>query len=203
MKFIYFFIIILWIFVFFALAYDKPSEQIQDTELFLSDNIWTELPMKRAAERIDKKPFGVKIPLDNSDRFSGYHIGIDYEIFENEKDIDVSVFAICDGKLLKKEKVSGYGGLLVQECELMSQLVTVLYGHVQLSSTKQEVGDNILLGDFLSLLGKAFSSDTGGERKHLHLGIHKGIEIDIRGYIQSQSDFKNWIDFELYKKLIK
>lgn len=155
--------------------------------------------LRQAEKRITKKPFGIKISPENSpigpERFSGYHTGIDYEIFENEQNIDVEVFAICNGKLLRKEKVSGYGGVLIQGCEIMGQPVTVLYGHIQLSSIEQQVGDYIVEGDFLALLGEAFSKDTDGERKHLHLGIHKGATIDIRGYVQNESELENWIDF--------
>ncbi len=157
-------------------------------------------PLKQAEERITKKPFGIKISPENSpispERFSGYHTGVDYEIFEDEENVYMQVFAICSGKLLKKERVSGYGGVLIQECEFEGQLATVLYGHIELNSVKQNPGDYVSLGDLLALLGEAFSKDTDGERKHLHIGIHKGVIIDVRGYVQNESELKNWIDFE-------
>jgi len=156
-------------------------------------------PTGQTEKRITKKPFGIKISPENSpispERFSGYHTGIDYEIFENEQNIDVEVFAICSGKLLRKERISGYGGVVIQECELEGQPATVLYGHIQLNSVEQELGEHIFLGDPLALLGEAFSKDTDNERKHLHLGIHKGVIIDIRGYVQNESELENWIDF--------
>ena len=159
--------------------------------------VFTEPPEFK--ERITKKPFGIKISPENSpispERFSGYHTGIDYETFENEQNIDVEIFAICSGKLLRKERISGYGGVVIQECELEGQPVTVLYGHIQLNSVEQEPGEHIFLGDSLALLGEAFSKDTDNERKHLHLGIHKGVIIDIRGYVQNESELENWIDF--------
>ena len=213
MKKIYLIILILiiGIIVLVVLTDKEPLNQeeqtqpsIDDDKLALSNNTELELPIKRARERVTKKPFGIKISLENSpispERFSGYHTGIDYEIFEDEKNIDVQVFAICSGKLLRKEKVSGYGGLLVQECELNNQLVTVIYGHIKLSSMRQQTGDYVLLEEPLALLGEAFSNDTDGERKHLHLGIHRGAGIDIRGYVQNESELKNWIDFEEYRK---
>lgn len=160
---------------------------------------WYKYPIGQAEKRIIKKPFGIKISPENSpispERFSGYHTGIDYEIFENEQNIDVEIFAICSGKLLRKERISGYGGVVIQECELEGQPVTVLYGHIQLNSVEQELGEHIFLGDSLALLGEAFSKDTDNERKHLHLGIHKGVIIDIRGYVQNESELENWIDF--------
>ncbi len=177
---------------------EQEHEQAPDVKSSLN------IPLKRAEERITKKPFGIKISPDNSpispERFSGYHTGVDYEIFDGEESIDLQVFAICSGKLLRKEKVSGYGGTVIQGCELEGQPVTVLYGHIQLNSVEQELGDYIFLGDPLALLGEASSNDTDGERKHLHLGIHKGTAINVRGYVQNESELKNWIDFETYHK---
>lgn len=170
----------------------EPQPIGPNTEVFTQ-------PQESAEKRITKKPFGIKISPENSpispERFSGYHTGIDYEIFENEQNIDVGVFAICSGKLLRKERISGYGGAVIQECELEGQPVTVLYGHIQLNSVEQEPGEYIFLGDSLALLGEAFSEDTDNERKHLHLGIHKGVIIDIRGYVQNESELENWISF--------
>ena len=166
---------------------------------------YANLPLERARERVTKKPFGIKITPQTSpiqpERFSGYHTGIDYEIFSDEENSDVAVFAICSGKLLQKRTVSGYGGVLVQSCNLENQQVTVLYGHLKLTSIKQQVGDNLTQGDQLAILGKGFSQETGGERKHLHLGIHKGTAIDVRGYVQTQKELENWLDFEAYVKI--
>ncbi len=39
--------------------------------------------------------------------------------------------------------------------------------------------------------------ETDGERKHLHLGIHKGTVVDLRGYVDSELDLKNWINPEI------
>lgn len=39
-------------------------------------------------------------------------------------------------------------------------------------------------------LGNGYSSDTDGERKHLHLGIHLGEVVDIRGYVQKKNSCK-------------
>lgn len=201
MKKIYFIILILVIGII-ILMNQEGRNQSPEEEMGLTsnDNAEPELPMERAKERVTKKPFGIKISPENSpispERFSGYHTGIDYEIFEGEENIDVRVFAVCSGKLFRKENVSGYGGLLIQKCKLENQPVTILYGHIQLDSAQQQVGDNIAQGDFLALLGKTHSEDTDGERKHLHLGVHKGIIIDIRGYVQNESELKDWINYE-------
>ena len=112
--------------------------------------------------------------------------------------VDVSVGAICDGKLLLKEYASGYGGVAVEACVLKGAPVTVIYGHLKLSSIKANAGDKFFAGDTLGILGANKSSETNGERKHLHLGIHKGIGINILGYVQKQSFLSEWIDPCLY-----
>lgn len=208
MKKVYFIILIIGIIILTILIYNKllnKEEQIQfPVESSSENNLKSKLPIEQARDRVIKKPFGIKVSPEDSpispERFSGYHAGIDYEIFENEIDIDVEIFAICNGRLLKKEIVSGYGGILVQECELGNQSVTVIYGHIDINSVQQEIEDYLSMGKTLALLGQAFSSDTDGERKHLHLGIHKGNEIDIRGYVSKKSDLNNWINFEEYIK---
>lgn len=208
MKKIYLIILIIIIIVLAIVVYNKPLNQGETTEPFPEktssekESEDLELPIKEAGQRVTKKPFGIKISPDNSpinpERFSGYHTGIDYEIFEGEEATDVRVFAICDGEILKKESILGYGGILIQKCQLNDQSVTVLYGHIRLSSVQQNVGDFISKEDKLALLGRGFSQETDGERKHLHLGIHKGTDIDILGYVQTKSELEDWINFEEY-----
>jgi len=159
-------------------------------------------PLTRAAERVTKKPFGIYITPKTSpvqpERFQGYHTGTDFEIFPEELNVDVSVQAVCDGKLVLKEYASGYGGVAAQSCELNSQPITVIYGHLNLVSINAKVGDNLSAGDFLGNLGKAYSTQTDGERKHLHLGFHKGIAINILGYVSSQNQLSDWLDPCIY-----
>ena len=163
-----------------------------------------DIPLVRAREKVTKKPFGIKISPQDSpiqpERFSGYHTGVDYEIFPGEENTDVSVFAICSGNLLVKKTVLGYGGALVQKCNLENQAVTIIYGHIKLSSVKQKIGDYIAEGEELAILGRGYSAETDSERKHLHLGIHKGSAITLLGYVQNQADLADWIDFEAYLK---
>ena len=211
MKKIYFIILIallvfLAIFVFNKINKPKtsantPNETPNSQNSLPNENQKIqEVPLSKAGERVIKKPFGIKVSPNNSpispERFSGYHTGVDFEIFSNEENVDVEIFAICSGKLLVKRWASGYGGVLVQSCELENQAVTVIYGHIQLSSIQQKIGDYINKEDKLAILGAAFSYDTDGERKHLHLGIHKGADINILGYVQTQSELKDWIDFQ-------
>jgi len=46
----------------------------------------------------------------------------------------------------------------------------------------------------LGNLGTGFSSETDGERKHLHLAIHKGSSVNILGYVQTKALLFDWLD---------
>jgi murein DD-endopeptidase MepM/ murein hydrolase activator NlpD len=155
-------------------------------------------PLDGALSRITKKPFGIFIIPKTSpvqpERFSGYHTAVDLETTPAEQNIDVPVKALCDGKLLVAKKVGGYGGVAVESCVLEGQAVTVIYGHIKLASVTTKVGDQLKAGDFLANLGTGFSQETDGERKHLHLGIHKGTSINILGYVQNKNQLNGWID---------
>jgi murein DD-endopeptidase MepM/ murein hydrolase activator NlpD len=159
-------------------------------------------PLDRPAERITKKPFGIYITPATSpvqpERFTGYHTGTDFETFPGEADIAVTVKAFCAGSAVYKQWVSGYGGVFIQQCTVDSQTVTVLYGHLKLSSITAKVGDSLKAGDTIGELGQANSHDTDGERKHLHFGIHKGSIINVKGYVSKQSDLSNWLDPQKY-----
>ncbi|MEK7447653.1 MAG: hypothetical protein AAB632_02570, partial [Patescibacteria group bacterium] len=87
-------------------------------------------PIAGAESRVTKKPFGIYITPQNSpvqpEKFSGYHTGTDFETTPEEASQDIPVYAICTGKIRNKEIVSGYGGVIVQECTVDGQIVTVL-----------------------------------------------------------------------------
>ena len=159
-------------------------------------------PLSSAPTRITKKPFGLKVSPTNSsvkpERFSGYHTGVDFETWPSEQTSTVSVQAICAGPLLMKKWATGYGGVAVQKCEFKKQIVTIIYGHLNLASIKASVGDKIIVGQEIGVLGKGYSPETDGERKHLHLGIHSGSSIYILGYVPKQSQLVGWLDAAKY-----
>ncbi|MDZ4385308.1 MAG: M23 family metallopeptidase [Candidatus Moranbacteria bacterium] len=159
-------------------------------------------PLDRAGERVSKKPFEIFITPQNSpiqpEKFRGYHTGADFEIFPEESDADVPVRAVCPGRLKAKEYANGYGGVAVESCELNGQPITAVYGHLKLASIRLVVGSDLKSGDIIGVLGTAYSAETSGERKHLHLGFHKGTSMNILGYVQSQSELSGWIDPCLY-----
>jgi len=155
-------------------------------------------PITDWQNRVTKKPFGIYITSQNSpvqpERFSGYHTGVDFETFSDEANVDVPIYAFCDGKILVKEYASGYGGVLVQSCVVENQPVTIIYGHLRLSSINKKVDDSLIKGETIGVLGTGYSTETNGERKHLHFGIHKGTTINILGYVQKKEALNNWLD---------
>lgn len=159
-------------------------------------------PISNALSRVTKKPFGIYITPKTSpvqpEKFMGYHTGVDFETTADEANIDVPIFAACDGKLLMKKYATGYGGVAVQSCVLNNNPVTIIYGHLRLLSITPNVGDDLKAGQQIGVLGTGYSSETDGERKHLHFGIHKGTSVNILGYVQKQSDLSGWLDAEKY-----
>ena len=160
------------------------------------------VPLSQAGQRVTKKPFGIFITPATSpvqpERFHGYHTGADFEILPGEENADVLVRAVCEGKLRVRQFVSGYGGVAIQDCQLGGENVTVLYGHLSLTSVKWEVGNEILESEVIGNLGEPAKGETDGERKHLHLAIHKGTGINYRGYVNSKNELSAWVDPCLY-----
>lgn len=169
----------------------KASINNQEVYEFLS-------PLNRASERATKKKFGDYITPQNSpvqpEKFTGYHAGVDFEIFPEEINADVPVSAVCSGDVKIKQRVDGYGGVLVQSCLLKSGSATLLYGHLKLSDITVKVGEKIQAGDIIGVLGADKSIETDGERKHLHLGVHRGEDINFKGYVISKDELAGWID---------
>ena len=161
-------------------------------------------PIKDALTRITKKPFGIEVSPKNSpvspERFSGYHTGVDFETTKEEANIDIPIYAVCSGELIYKNWVSGGGGTIIQSCTINNQDYTVVYMHIKLSSVKLKVGDKISAGDNIAILGKGYSTETDGERKHLHLAISKGSKINLLGYVKLESELSKWIDAQKYLK---
>ncbi|MBU1177611.1 M23 family metallopeptidase [Patescibacteria group bacterium] len=181
---------------------EKAAESISSD----SNSLIYPPPISDAENRITKKPFGIKISLTNSpvqpEKFSGYHTGTDFEIRENELNREVMINAICTGEIAKRQHVTGYGGVIVQECLINEEEVRVIYGHLSLDKEIAQSGDNLTAGKGLAVLAEQGSVDAGGERKHLHLGIYRGDIVDWRGYVPTEKELEQWVDPEsiLYLK---
>jgi len=174
----------------------SPSPQVTASPKMVS---W---PVSDAPSRITKKPFGIYVSPGNSpispEWFTGYHTGVDFETTSAEQNTDVPVYAICNGSIVLKETASGYGGVLVQRCMLNDESVTVIYGHIRLTSIAKNVNDELKSGEQFAVLGTGYSAETDGERKHLHLGIHLGPEINIQGYVQNPAELSQWLNAANY-----
>lgn len=160
-------------------------------------NNW-QWPVDAVVERLSKKPFGLYVTPQNSpvenEIFTGFHTGVDLELLPNETAADVMVKAACNGPLLQKQWVSGYGGVVLQECNLKGDVVTVLYGHVSLNSVLANVGTVMQVGEPLASLGQGFGNETDGERAHLHFGIINSSRQELRGYVQTEAELAGWIN---------
>lgn len=157
-------------------------------------------PIAGGNTRITKKPFGIFVSPQSSpispERFTGYHTGVDFEILPNEQNIDVQIYASCSGEVLMKKWASGYGGVLIEECELNGEGVTIIYGHLRLTSIIPPQGAKIEAGQKIGVLGREYSEETDGERKHLHFAVYKGVAVNILGYVKNSAELNNWLNPE-------
>ena len=155
-------------------------------------------PSFYSADRITKKPFGIYISPGYSpvspERFAGYHVGTDFELYDNEDPHNIDVTALCNGTVLYVAWVKGYGGVVVQSCTIDNSEVTVLYGHLSLDTIAYSKGDILTSGDRIASLGKGYSQETDNERSHLHLSVHKGPSIELRGYAEEKNEISDWLD---------
>lgn len=175
---------------------DKGVEATSVQSVIINESVAISVPLDRGNERITKKSFGAFITPENSpvqpERFRGYHTGTDFEILEGEESEEIVVRAICDGPIKEKRFINGYGGVVVQECVIDDVSASVIYGHLRLEDALDS--GTVVYGDEIGVLGKGYSEETSGERKHLHLGIYKSKNIDVRGYASRESELENWID---------
>lgn len=132
-------------------------------------------------------------PIDPPERFTGFHAGLDFEIFEGEAESNIPVFAICSGKVLVSGATEGYGGLVTTQCRIQGKTATVLYGHLGLEYLPK-VGSSVKAGERIAVLAAARSVASDGNRKHLHLGIHKGKALEYRGYVENEKELEDFID---------
>ena len=152
-------------------------------------------PVADFRARVTKKPFGIYITPQNSpvspERFTGYHTGADAEY--TDISADVPVYAVADGTVVLSRTASGYGGVFMIEITLDGAKHTILYGHIRPSSLPK-VGQKVTKGEQLALLGTGYSSETDGERRHLHFAILADNSLTITGYVSSKNQLSSWLD---------
>ena len=154
-------------------------------------------PVAEFKNRITKKHFGTFVTPVNSpvkpEKFRGYHTGVDVEYGDVVE--DVKVVAIADGEIVYAGYVNGYGGFEAMKFSFEGKEYIATYGHLRQSFLLKK-GDKVNKGQIIGILGKGFSKETDGERKHLHFGIIKGTRLDLRGYVQKEEELKGWVDPE-------
>ncbi|UPA22592.1 M23 family metallopeptidase [Candidatus Peribacteria bacterium] len=163
----------------------------------MGGGVW---PIENGASRATPLHFGLFVtpdpesnPIDPPERFTGYHVATDFEITEDELDKEIAVYAVCTGTGTYSGFAGGYGGLIVQECMLNKQKVSMIYGHLAIAPLPPN-GTLLTKGQKIGVLGAARSTDTDGNRKHLHFGIHKGWGSNYHGYALTKSEIAEFID---------
>lgn len=180
-------------------ATEKQQTQTSTSNLKKSLQKKTEspyvIPIAEFNERATKKQFGLYVTPSNSptppEKFSGYHTGVDVEYSDVTKAVPIR--AISDGTVAYSGWVSGYGGVVLITHGVKGAPRTVLYGHLSTSSLPA-VGDTVKKSQKIGQLGEDRSSDTDGERKHLHFALLSGARQDFRGYVAEKSQLSGWLD---------
>jgi len=174
--------------------------------IFILSGCSTSPPMSTFGDLTEESPSSVTLPVDEyearrsfkgfgeyiDDRFVGYHVADDIEF--TDADEAVPVYAIADGTVVYANWVSGYGGLLILEHVIDGVIYQALYGHVDPASLTQKIGESVLMGQQVAVLGDESLQETDGERKHLHFGLHKGTERRFQGYEASSEEVEYWIN---------
>lgn len=137
------------------------------------------------------KTFGQYIAPDSGDRFSGYHTGDDVEV--DTLDETVAVYAVAAGKIIRRQTVPGYGGVVILEFTFEDVSYHALYGHIDLNSVGMAIGETVTAGQQIGVLGDDQSTATDGERKHLHFGLYPytGTE-QFAGYVDLELELEKW-----------
>lgn len=147
-------------------------------------------PMTDFKERVTVKRFGQEV----HDRFNGFHSGDDGEVTPEEQTAEVPVHAIADGRVMYRNWVAGYGGVMVLEHEIDGERINSLYGHIDLSQAPVTLGDHVRAATVIAYLGDDKSRETDGERKHLHFGLYRGNKLQLNGYAPNRNDLSAWIN---------
>lgn len=196
-AFIWFWIILLPAVAWFVISnntqYESTNTEREDGE---EANQVLFLPTDDFFERITKKPFGIYITPHNSpvqpERFTGFHTAVDVEYEDNKT--DVPVYAMADGEVVTSRIASGYGGIVAINHRPQFKWYTI-YGHLDPESTPP-VGAKVSGGEQIAILGKGYSEETDGERKHLHFGIINQKRPNVAGYVSNESSLVGWLDPE-------
>lgn len=192
----------------YLIIQNQPRQKLEKPkEVNIPESVTPELkpskysyPISGYHRRITYRYFGKNVTAsdhspDCGRTYVGFHNGDDLEVTTEENNKDVEIKAISNGTIVLAENIDGYGGLIIEKTEIEGQKYLINYGHIRISSATVSVGTQVNSGQKLALLGNGCSTETDGERKHLHFSIHKGDTIDVRGYIPTEEELKeNWVN---------
>lgn len=164
-----------------------PDEQTNPASL--------QAPIKNFQTRITKKFFGTYVTPQNSpvqpEKFTGYHTGVDVEYTDVTE--EVPVFAIADGEVKYSAWISGYGGAVAISHLINDEPILTIYGHLN-PDLMIKKNRTVKAGEQIGILGQGNTKQTNYERKHLHFALHRGPDINLRGYVFDQGLLKQWLD---------
>lgn len=143
-------------------------------------------PIAEYASRRRVNAFGE----DSQVTLNGYHAGDDIEYTDAR--VEVSVFAIADGVVMRNDWVKGYGGVMVIAHTIEGKEFGAIYGHIDLSSVSLKAGDRVSKGQQIAHLGEGGTPETDGERKHLHFAVYEGEDSRIQGYESRAAQLESW-----------
>ncbi|OGY43866.1 MAG: hypothetical protein A2729_05290 [Candidatus Buchananbacteria bacterium RIFCSPHIGHO2_01_FULL_39_14] len=103
------------------------------------------------------------------------------------------VKAITDGVVIFSGTANGYGGVIAIRHIINDGVYIAVYGHLKPSSLVKN-NTSVSRDQSIGILGAGNTSETDGERKHLHFALHRGQELNLKGYVNNQKDLKNWLD---------
>jgi len=173
----------------------ESEEPIQDQNAESSEttSVLNE-PVEGFTERITLKPFGLWLDPNNSpvspERFVGYHAGVDVE-FTDRSD-EIPVYAIASGIVVVARIAPGYGGVMVISHEIGELNILTVYGHLD-PGQLLSVDELVEPGQQIGVLGEGYTSETDGERKHLHFGMLKIGRAELVGYANTIEELnQNW-----------
>ncbi len=167
-------------------ASDIPSTGEAEVVETLDQEASMSLPLDEAV--LTYKRFGEFF----QDRFSGFHVGEDFEVDANTPD-PIPVYAIADGVVSRASRVGGYGGLVTVVHTVEGQVYTGVYGHLS-TDFMVEMGEEVRRGEQIGVLGADASEDTDGERRHLHFAMHEGKSDVLSGYEGTADAIEKWIN---------
>lgn len=162
------------------------------------------VPIAGFFDRITKKPFGIYITPKTSpvqpERFTGYHTGADAETTSTEQTVDVPIYSIANGTVTYTGYVNGYGGVVIIYYTINGESMTALYGHLRFASVTIKKNESVTAGERFAVLGTGYSTETNGERKHLHFGLLPRHVINYKGYVQTKAGLSAWLDPVMWLK---